>query len=334
ILSSVVSALPPRSRLAGASCPTARSCEYGFSHGPGSAAIFFLFFPPGNPAAPRERRKPRPRAFSFSFGAALKNASVQLYAWYKLATVGPCAAPRPGLLDFAGRAKWDAWKAQSAGSPSVEDSKRRYIATLEELTGWDPSAADEAAGKTEGPEPSMEEEEKEDEDEDEDEEEGRWSESEEDEAEYLRQKVLPSLSRDAPGGTSLIAVSTLCGGDCPGRDEEDDLPWVKRALKKTRRRPGSAEEERVLFRCAKSGDGTAEARAAIRQRPALARATDNLVSGFVSRKTFRARAPCRAARGIPSLRQGMTPLHWAADRGNFALVKELVETARADVNAR
>ncbi|TPX50303.1 hypothetical protein SeMB42_g02288 [Synchytrium endobioticum] len=30
---------------------------------------------------------------------------LNLYGLYKCATVGPCTAPKPGLLDFTGRAK-------------------------------------------------------------------------------------------------------------------------------------------------------------------------------------------------------------------------------------
>ncbi|KAI8998362.1 ankyrin repeat-containing domain protein, partial [Gaertneriomyces semiglobifer] len=32
------------------------------------------------------------------------------YAFFKTATVGPCNTSKPGLLDFTGRAKWNAWK--------------------------------------------------------------------------------------------------------------------------------------------------------------------------------------------------------------------------------
>lgn len=34
---------------------------------------------------------------------------LEFYALYKQATVGPCTAAKPGLLDFTGRAKWTAW---------------------------------------------------------------------------------------------------------------------------------------------------------------------------------------------------------------------------------
>ncbi len=37
---------------------------------------------------------------------------LELYALYKQATVGDVQGDRPGMLDFKGRAKWDAWSAR------------------------------------------------------------------------------------------------------------------------------------------------------------------------------------------------------------------------------
>jgi acyl-CoA-binding protein len=34
---------------------------------------------------------------------------LELYALYKQATAGDVAGSRPGMMDFKGRAKWDAW---------------------------------------------------------------------------------------------------------------------------------------------------------------------------------------------------------------------------------
>ncbi len=34
---------------------------------------------------------------------------LKLYAYYKQATVGDVSGSRPGMTDFAGRAKYDAW---------------------------------------------------------------------------------------------------------------------------------------------------------------------------------------------------------------------------------
>jgi diazepam-binding inhibitor (GABA receptor modulator, acyl-CoA-binding protein) len=34
---------------------------------------------------------------------------LELYGLYKQATVGDCNTSKPGILDFVGKAKWDAW---------------------------------------------------------------------------------------------------------------------------------------------------------------------------------------------------------------------------------
>jgi len=48
-----------------------------------------------------------------------------LYANYKQATDGDCRGSRPGMLDIAGRAKYDAWK-QKKGM-AAEEAKRAYV---------------------------------------------------------------------------------------------------------------------------------------------------------------------------------------------------------------
>ena len=37
---------------------------------------------------------------------------LELYAYYKQATLGDAQGSRPGMLDFKGRAKFDAWSAR------------------------------------------------------------------------------------------------------------------------------------------------------------------------------------------------------------------------------
>lgn len=37
---------------------------------------------------------------------------LELYAYFKQATVGDVSGDRPGMLDFKGRAKFDAWSAR------------------------------------------------------------------------------------------------------------------------------------------------------------------------------------------------------------------------------
>uniref|UniRef100_A0A3P8UDQ7 Acyl-CoA-binding protein n=1 Tax=Amphiprion percula TaxID=161767 RepID=A0A3P8UDQ7_AMPPE len=39
---------------------------------------------------------------------------LQVYSLFKQATVGDVNTARPGMLDFTGKAKWDAWEKQKA----------------------------------------------------------------------------------------------------------------------------------------------------------------------------------------------------------------------------
>ncbi len=58
---------------------------------------------------------------------------LQLYAFYKQATVGDVQGKRPGLSDFAGRAKYDAWtKTQGLSKDAAMQS---YIDLVERLKG-------------------------------------------------------------------------------------------------------------------------------------------------------------------------------------------------------
>lgn len=62
-------------------------------------------------------------------------AKLKLYALYKQSTEGDAAGPRPGMMDFVGRAKYDAWK-EHAGK-SKETAMEAYIALVEELKAAD-----------------------------------------------------------------------------------------------------------------------------------------------------------------------------------------------------
>ncbi|KAG0148129.1 hypothetical protein CROQUDRAFT_132120 [Cronartium quercuum f. sp. fusiforme G11] len=52
------------------------------------------------------------------------------YALYKQATIGNVNIPRPGILDFTGKAKWDAWKEKEG--LSKEDAQAEYVKLLRE----------------------------------------------------------------------------------------------------------------------------------------------------------------------------------------------------------
>jgi diazepam-binding inhibitor (GABA receptor modulating acyl-CoA-binding protein) len=56
-----------------------------------------------------------------------------LYALYKQATSGDVSGSRPGMIDFKGRAKYDAWaKKKGVGKdPAMTD----YVALVDRLAG-------------------------------------------------------------------------------------------------------------------------------------------------------------------------------------------------------
>merc|ERR1712181_193607 len=55
----------------------------------------------------------------------------EVYALYKQGTVGDVNTSRPGMLDFKGKAKWDAWN----GKKGMEqmDAKEKYVAFAAQL---------------------------------------------------------------------------------------------------------------------------------------------------------------------------------------------------------
>ncbi|KAF7480550.1 acyl-CoA-binding protein isoform X1 [Marmota monax] len=54
-----------------------------------------------------------------------------IYSHFKQATVGDINTERPGILDFKGKAKWDAWN-QLKGT-SKESAMKAYVDKVEEL---------------------------------------------------------------------------------------------------------------------------------------------------------------------------------------------------------
>ncbi|KAK8720936.1 hypothetical protein OTU49_013022, partial [Cherax quadricarinatus] len=57
----------------------------------------------------------------------------ELYGLYKQVTVGDINTERPGMLDFTGKAKWDAWNSRKGMSKDA--AMEAYIAKVEELVG-------------------------------------------------------------------------------------------------------------------------------------------------------------------------------------------------------
>lgn len=58
---------------------------------------------------------------------------LQLYALYKQATVGDVNTKRPGMTDFVGRAKWDAW--EKLKGQNAEQAMQAYIELVNKLKG-------------------------------------------------------------------------------------------------------------------------------------------------------------------------------------------------------
>jgi diazepam-binding inhibitor (GABA receptor modulating acyl-CoA-binding protein) len=56
---------------------------------------------------------------------------LRFYSLFKQATEGPVSTPRPGFMDFVGKAKWDAWKA--LGDMSKEEAMEKYIEAYKEM---------------------------------------------------------------------------------------------------------------------------------------------------------------------------------------------------------
>ncbi|RLU18332.1 hypothetical protein DMN91_008689 [Ooceraea biroi] len=56
---------------------------------------------------------------------------LELYALYKQSIVGDCNTERPGMLDFKGKAKWDAWNGKKG--MAQDTAKEQYIAKAEAL---------------------------------------------------------------------------------------------------------------------------------------------------------------------------------------------------------
>ncbi len=58
---------------------------------------------------------------------------LELYALFKQGSVGDVTGDRPGMMDFKGRAKYDAWASKRG--MSAEAAQEAYVALVDELTG-------------------------------------------------------------------------------------------------------------------------------------------------------------------------------------------------------
>ena len=60
---------------------------------------------------------------------------LKLYGLFKQGSQGDCPGSRPGMLDFVGRAKYDAWKALEG--TTQDSAKQQYIAQVQSLQAAD-----------------------------------------------------------------------------------------------------------------------------------------------------------------------------------------------------
>ncbi|KAJ8252786.1 hypothetical protein GJAV_G00205570 [Gymnothorax javanicus] len=58
---------------------------------------------------------------------------LEIYSLYKQVTVGDVNTDRPGMLDFTGKAKWDAWTKKKG--MSKEDAMEAYVKLVDQLKG-------------------------------------------------------------------------------------------------------------------------------------------------------------------------------------------------------
>jgi diazepam-binding inhibitor (GABA receptor modulating acyl-CoA-binding protein) len=60
------------------------------------------------------------------------NELLELYALYKQGTAGDATGARPGMMDFKGRAKWDAWASKKGTAKDA--AMEAYVALVDRLT--------------------------------------------------------------------------------------------------------------------------------------------------------------------------------------------------------
>ncbi|VVE35749.1 acyl-CoA-binding protein [Pandoraea soli] len=58
---------------------------------------------------------------------------LRIYALFKQGTEGDVSGARPGITDFVGRAKFDAWEMLKG--KSKEEAQEAYVALVDELKG-------------------------------------------------------------------------------------------------------------------------------------------------------------------------------------------------------
>ena len=59
------------------------------------------------------------------------DVKLKIYALFKQATIGKCNTPKPSMVDFVNRAKWNAWSELS--NLSQDEAEKQYISIVSEL---------------------------------------------------------------------------------------------------------------------------------------------------------------------------------------------------------
>ncbi|XP_072235032.1 enoyl-CoA delta isomerase 2 isoform X3 [Leuresthes tenuis] len=73
---------------------------------------------------------------------------LKIYALFKQATQGPCNTPKPGMLDFVNKVKWDAWK--SLGAISQDEARQQYCDLIGSLVAAEGGSSAQVAAKPAG----------------------------------------------------------------------------------------------------------------------------------------------------------------------------------------
>uniref|UniRef100_A0A672YQZ0 ACB domain-containing protein n=1 Tax=Sphaeramia orbicularis TaxID=375764 RepID=A0A672YQZ0_9TELE len=113
--------------------------------------FFFFFFFWSRSGATVEQFEQAKNKLSTLKNDPGNEVKLKIYALFKQSTQGPCNTPKPGMLDFVNKVKWDAWK--SLGSLSQEDARQQYcdlIGSLVQAEGGSstPVAAQPAGSST------------------------------------------------------------------------------------------------------------------------------------------------------------------------------------------
>ncbi|MGE4132759.1 MAG: acyl-CoA-binding protein [Bdellovibrionales bacterium] len=60
---------------------------------------------------------------------------LKLYGLFKQASEGDVKGQRPGIIDFKGRAKYDAWKSRAG--MSTDEARTQYVRLVQDLVARD-----------------------------------------------------------------------------------------------------------------------------------------------------------------------------------------------------